>query len=249
MKYFWAPLLLAVAFPLSAAAGNTSNDSFADAKRMLERQVYFDHRETLYCGAKFDAQKRLSLPRGFTTPAHGKRAGKMEWEHAVPVENFGRAFAEWREGDPLCTDRKNEPFKGRNCARKASRRFRLMEADMYNLFPSIGAVNAVRGNKEYSVLPNMAPSFGLCPAKTDENRFEPPDNAKGQVARAALYMADSYPEYRPSRQQRQLFEAWDRMYPVTVWECRRAARIEKLQGNSNQRVKEPCMAAGLWEGR
>ena len=249
-RIFVSSLVLVLSMPLLAlAAGNTINDSFSRAKRMLEREVYFDHRVTIYCGAQFDEEKRISLPEGFVSPAHAKRASKVEWEHAVPAENFGRAFAEWREGDPVCIDKKGKSFKGRNCARKASERFRLMEADMYNLFPSIGSVNAVRSNKQYSELPGTPPSFGICPAKAEGNRFEPPDEAKGQLARAALYMADSYPEYRLSRQQRQLFTAWDRMYPVTVWECRRAARIERLQGNSNQRVKEPCVGAGLWEGR
>ena len=59
-------------------------------------------------------------------------------------------------------------------------------------------------------------------------------------------MADSYPKYRLSRQQLQLFEAWDKMYSVDAWECTRVKRIEKLQGNENARVKEPCQQAGLW---
>ena len=29
-----------------------------------------------------------------------------------------------------------------------------------------------------------------------------------------------------SRQQRQLMDAWDKMYPVDQWECTRAKRIE-----------------------
>lgn len=239
--------LVVLAFPVMAfASGNTTNDSFNRAKRMLERQVYFDHRVTLYCGAEFDAQKRVTLPVGFSTPAHEKRAAKVEWEHAVPAENFGRAFPEWREGHPECVNRNGKPFKGRHCAEKVNMEYRYMQADMYNLFPAIGAVNAVRSNKRYSALPDSAPAFGSCRAKVDGNRFEPPDRAKGQVARAALYMADSYPKYRLSRQQQQLFEAWDKMFPVDAWECTRAKRIEALQGNENARVKEPCKKAGLW---
>lgn len=236
-----------VALPMLAfASGNTTNDSFNRAKRMLERQVYFDHRVTLYCGAEFDAHKRVTLPAGFSTSAHEKRAAKVEWEHAVPAENFGRAFPEWREGHPECVNRNGKPFKGRHCAEKVNMEYRYMQADMYNLFPAIGAVNAVRSNKRYSALPDSAPAFGSCRAKVDGNRFEPPDRAKGQVARAALYMADSYPKYRLSRQQQQLFEAWDKMFPVDAWECTRAKRIEALQGNENARIKEPCQQAGLW---
>lgn len=239
--------LALVALPIMAfAAGNATNDSFSQAKRMLERQVYYDHRVTIYCGTEFDTQKHVTLPEGFSTPAHGKRATKVEWEHAVPAENFGRAFVEWREGDPQCIGKNGKPFRGRKCAEKVNMEYRYMQADMYNLFPAIGSVNAVRSNKQYSALPGSESAFGSCPAKVDGNRFEPPDRAKGQVARAALYMADSYPKYRLSRQQQQLFEAWDKMFPVDQWECTRAKRIEALQGNANARVKEPCQQAGLW---
>lgn len=240
--FLLAALLLATS---ALAGGNTTNDSFNKAKKTLEQQVYFDHRVTVYCGASFDAQKNVILPEGFTTPAHEKRAGKVEWEHAVPAENFGRAFAEWRDGDAQCVDNRGKAFRGRKCAEKVNADYRHMQADMYNLFPAIGAVNAVRSNKQYSALTGES-FFGSCEAKVDGNRFEPPNRAKGQVARAAKYMADAYPQYSLSRQQQQLFDAWDKMYPVDAWECARAQRIERIQGNENTFVKKPCQAAGLW---
>ena len=153
---------------------------------------------------------------------------------------------EWREGDAQCVNKNGKPFKGRKCAEKVNLRYRYMQADMYNLFPAIGAVNAIRGNFQYSELPGVAPDFGSCEAKVDGRRFEPPARAKGQVARAGLYMAWAYPEYRLSSQQKRLFEAWDRTYPVDSWECTRARRIENLQGNENPFVKRPCQERGLW---
>ena len=250
-QILFAPIVMALVLamaPLSQAAdrGNTANDSFNTAKRLLERQVYHDHRVTVYCGATFDSKKNIDLPKGFTTPSHAKRALKVEWEHAVPAENFGRAFVEWREGDAQCVNKNGKPFKGRKCAEKVNQRYRYMQADMYNLFPSIGAVNAIRGNFQYSELPGVAPDFGSCEAKVDGRRFEPPARAKGQVARAGLYMAWAYREDRLSAQQKRLFEAWDRTYPVDSWECTRARRIENLQGNENPFVKRPCQERGLW---
>lgn len=227
------------------ATGNETNDSFAKAKKMLERQVYFDNRVTIYCGYPFDEEKNIDLPDGFMTKKHQKRANKMEWEHAVPAENFGQAFSEWRDGHPKCVN-KGKSFKGRKCAEKVNIQYRHMQADMYNLFPAVGSVNGVRANKRYSELPSAKVAFGTCEAKVDGKRFEPPVRSKGQVARAALYMADSYDKYRLSRQQEQLFNAWNKMYPVDQWECTRAKRIEKLQGNENRFVKEPCQQAGLW---
>ena len=232
--------------PAIAGKGNTTNDSYNHAKRMLERQVYFDHRVTIYCDAPFDEKKHIELPEGFTTPKHENRAARVEWEHAVPAENFGRAFLEWREGDAMCVSPKGQAFRGRRCAELANMDFRYMQADMYNLFPSVGAVNAVRSNKQYAELPSAHASFGSCPAKVMAGRFEPPASAKGQVARAALYMDDAYPRFHLSEQQRRLFTAWDRVYKVDQWECTRAKRIEALQGNENLFVKNPCREAGLW---
>ena len=46
---------------IALSAGNTTNDSFNKAKKMLEREVYFDHRITIYCGAEFDEKKKFPL--------------------------------------------------------------------------------------------------------------------------------------------------------------------------------------------
>lgn len=225
---------------------NYANHSFARAKHMLEDAVYFDHRETLYCGFSFNEHKNVLLPDGFQTPAHPGRSRKIEWEHAVPAENFGRSFPEWEEGSRECIDSKGNPFKGRKCVEKANPEYRYMQADMHNLFPAVGAVNAVRSNYRYSELPGVPSSFGICKAKVDGKRFEPPDRAKGQVARAALYMDAAYPRYSLSRQQRQLFEAWNKKFPVTEWECVRSKRISNLQRNDNKFVKEQCQKMGMW---
>lgn len=119
---------------------------------------------------------------------------------------------------------------------------------MYNLYPAIGSVNAVRSNKNFQMLgPDVPSAFGSCLMKISGNKVEPPERARGQIARSSLYMADSYGEhYRLSRQQQQLMQAWARQYPVDAWECRRASRIERLQGNENRFVKESCLSAGLW---
>lgn len=241
-----ASALFLAASSLVLAGGNVRIDSFSQAKRLLEREVYVDHRVTLYCGATFDERKRVTLPEGFTTPKHAKRAERIEWEHVVPAENFGRGFVEWREGADVCVDSKGKAFKGRKCAEKANAAFRFMQADMYNLYPAIGAVNAMRSNYRYSMLPGVPATFGTCSMKIDGRRAEPPEASRGTIARTVLYMADVYgTHYRLSRQDRQLMEAWDRQYPVDAWECERARRIEKIQGNSNERVANACQKAGL----
>ena len=73
---------------MASAAGNKSNKSFTKAKHLLEDEVYYDHRVTVYCGYEFDEDKRICLPDGFTTEKHKARAERVEWEEAVPAENF-----------------------------------------------------------------------------------------------------------------------------------------------------------------
>ena len=229
------------------AAGNTTNDSFNKAKRYLEKDVYYDHRVTFYCQAEFDAKKNVTLPDGFMTEKHKNRAKRVEWEHVVAAENFGRAFVEWREGDPKCVNNKGQSFKGRRCAEKVNKTYRFMQADMYNLYPAIGSVNAARQNYNFQMLTHAQSDFGSCQVKIEGRRVEPPERARGQIARSYFYMAYSYrPFFKMSRQQYHLMKAWDKIYPVDAWECKRAKRIESIQKNENVFVKQPCIAAGLW---
>lgn len=225
---------------MAFASGNATNDSFNKAKQMLDKKVYIEYRQTIYCNAEFDNERNVKLPKGFEATSHPKRADKIEWEHAVPAENFGRAFPEWRDGSPECVDNKGNPFKGRKCAEKVNMAYRYMQSDMHNLFPAIGSINAARSNFQYSELPGVETSFGSCNVKIEGKRFEPPKIAKGAVARAALYMDDAYPQYRLSDQQKKLFTAWNEQYPPTIWECERNRRIKVLQGNLNKFIEEKC---------
>ena len=51
---------------------NVTIDSFNKAKKLLEREVYFDHRVTIYCNALFDEEKNITIPKGFVAPTHKK---------------------------------------------------------------------------------------------------------------------------------------------------------------------------------
>jgi deoxyribonuclease-1 len=43
-----------------------------------------------------------------------------------------------------------------------------------------------------------------------------------------------------SNKNRKLFDAWNKSDPVDEWECERARRIEKKQGNRNEIVRVNC---------
>ncbi|MCD8549038.1 MAG: endonuclease [Shewanella xiamenensis] len=234
------PFTLLVFSFAAVSGGNISNDSFNNAKKMLERQVYQDHRVTVYCGAKFDAKKNIEAPEGFVTTTHFKRAKKVEWEHVVPAENFGRAFSEWSNGHNECVNSKGKSFKGRECAEKMNKEYRYMQADMHNLFPAIGAVNALRSNYNFTMLPSAKSDFGSCDMRIEDRKVQPPLAARGVIARTYMYMEQTYPKYKMSKQQSQLMQVWDKQDPVSRWECKRSKRIEKLQGNANKIVDSRC---------
>jgi deoxyribonuclease-1 len=239
MKLIYAVLMTGISLG-AFAGGNESIESFNKAKKNLERLIYVDHRETLYCGAEFDSKKNVIPPAGFTTAKHKKRAKRIEWEHVVPAENFGRTFTEWRDGHPQCVSSKGKSFKGRKCASKMNKEYRLMQSDMYNLFPAIGAVNAMRSNYNFVAQVDAKSGFGSCDMKINNRKAEPPMEARGRIARTYIYMDATYKRYSMSKSQKQLMNAWDRMYPVSDWECDRANRIEKLQSSENSLMKARC---------
>lgn len=222
------------------AGGNTTNDSFSKAKKRLLNQVYYDHRETFYCGCPFRMDKKVIFQADKFSPAvkHRKRADRIEFEHVVPAHAFGQSFKEWREGHPDCVDRKGKPFKGRNCAQKVNMEYRYMQADMYNLVPAIGQINALRSNYSYSMIPGEPRRFGPCDMEIEDRKAEPRPEIRGDIARIYFYMDDAYPGHGIiSKKNRKLFQAWDKEDPVDNWERERCRRIEAIQGNHNKFVE------------
>ncbi|MFT7007662.1 MAG: deoxyribonuclease-1 [Colwellia sp.] len=239
-------LLITISIATTALAGNKEIQSFSKAKKTLEKLVYNKHRTTLYCGAIFDVNKKVIPPQGFITTKYIKRAKKIEWEHVVPAENFGRTFSEWRDGHKQCINSKGKSFKGRRCAEKVNNEYRYMQSDMFNLYPAVGAVNALRSNYNFTLLPAIKGNFGSCAMKIKSRKAEPPKAARGQIARTYLYMNDVYARYSMSKSQNQLMTAWDKTYPVDAWECARAKKITRLQKNDNNVVMSRCKAGGIW---
>jgi deoxyribonuclease-1 len=113
MSYKILPLLIALLFSCTTNAqeGNLTFQSFNKAKKALAGHVYSQlPNETLYCGASFKG-KTITNPNGFYSSKYKNRGKKIEWEHVVPAENFGRTFSEWRNGNPLCVTKKGKQFK------------------------------------------------------------------------------------------------------------------------------------------
>lgn len=231
----------------ASAGGNTRIQSFSKAKKILLTEIYRDHRITFYCGCEFTADRRIRSRNGYSPRKNSRRSARIEWEHVVPAHAFGRSFPQWRKGHPQCVDRKGRPFKGRNCTRKTAPAFRYMEADLYNLVGAVGEINGLRSNYGFAEIPGEKRSFGTCDMEIEARKAEPRPQVRGDIARTYFYMDTAYAGRGiVSRKNRRLFAAWSRQDPVDDWECERARRIERIQGNENPFVKTECLQLGKW---
>jgi deoxyribonuclease-1 len=82
--------------------------------------------------------------------------------------------------------------------------------------------------------------FGSCDMKIDSRKAQPPISSKGRIARTYLYMDSTYERYNMSKSQLRLMVAWDKLYPVSDWECKRAERIKRVQGNTSEIMAKRC---------
>ena len=56
-----------------------------------------------------------------------------------------------------------------------------------------------------------------------------------------MYMEHAYPKYVIFNQNlKNLIKKWDETDPVDEWECSRAEKIKKIQGNVNQILYDRC---------
>lgn len=113
-----------------------------------------------------------------------------------------------------------------------------MQADMHNLQPAIGELNADRSNFRFDFeLPTQG-QYGECKFEVDfkADRTRVREELRGVIARTYLYFNKQY-EMKISKQEMQKYLAWDREYLPDAWEAERNERIAKKQGNLNEFIK------------
>lgn len=222
---------------------NHDVQSFSSAKRLLPR-IYqqldneFGNTSTIYCGCDISYKNNgknaiwsIDVDRcGFKSRNKNERTNRIEVEHVMPASEFGSNLLCWKMGGRQKCSSNND--------------FKQMEGDMHNLYPAIGEINGDRGNLKFSEWNAKPTVYGKCKMVIDfeGNRVQPPVEARGQIARAYLYMANKY-NIRISDQQKKLYLAWDKKYPATAMDCRRNELINKEQGNDNPYVTESCRLA------
>lgn len=214
--------------------------NYRGASQVLAQVYTGDLAKDLYCGCPYSGKQNIdTVPCGFRPRENPrrksyKRARRIEWEHIVTAHNMGHFRPCWRDGG-----RKNCTYNDPT--------FEMMEGDLHNLYPAIEEINGDRSNFMYSQWTNSPePMYGSCETVVDFKlkKVQPRKEIRGLIARVHFYMENQY-AIKLSNQDRKLFEAWDKMYPVTKEECERDRRIEKKQGNRNPFVEKACKELGL----
>ena len=211
--------------------------SFFDAKKKV-RLIFQDMKKTFYCGCSYDNHNKVRLKTcGYKVRKNHKRAKRIEIEHIVPAENFGRGMKSRCWTNPICTKKNGKKYKGRACCLKADKKFKNMHNDLHNLVPAIGEINGDRSNFRFSALDTTDAHYGGCNFKIDfkGRKVEPSNRVKGVVARVYLYFRDTY-GMRLSKQQAKLFTTWNNQYPPEQWEVKWNERVFKIQGNYNSYI-------------
>ena len=206
---------------------------FTNAKKVLPR-VFRGLEEDFYCGCRYQGKDVDWASCGFVPRKNAERASRIEWEHVVPAWTLGHQRQCWQDGGR------------KNCA-ASDPVFRMAEGDLVNLVPAVGEVNGDRSNYPFSAWSRQPePVYGQCRTVVDfgMKRVQPREEVRGRVARIQFYMHERY-GLRMSAQDRQLFCAWSREYPVDGWETERNRRIEAIQGSGNGFVTDPAKLAAV----
>ena len=209
-------LLCCITLPTLAEPPRT----FAEAKK-IAWSLYAQQSVEFYCGCRYNGNRVDLKSCGYQPRKNPQRAARIEWEHLVPAWVIGHQLRCWQQG-------------GRKQCARSDETFRRAEADLFNLVPSIGEINGDRSNLSFAWLPQPPTQYGACPMVVDfkAGKAMPRPKVRGMIARNYFYMSQRY-GLRLSKQERRLFEAWSRHYPVESWERQRNQRIACVMGWGN----------------
>ena len=221
-----------ITFCLISTAAFATQQNFNNAKTNLVKTYKSNPEQTtFYCGCEFvfnDKKGVVDFSKcGYVPRKNQTRAERLEWEHVMPAENFGRHLQCWRNGGR------------KECKKDVT--FNAMEGDLHNLQPAIGEVNGDRSNYRYSQFTKEFTQYGQCQSAVDfkNRKFQPRDEIRGMIARTYFYMRDTY-NINLSDSENKLMTAWNEIYPPEKWECDRNRQIEQIQGNDNKFITEKC---------
>lgn len=123
--------------------------------------------------------------------------------------------------------------------------FGYLESDLHNMFPTRMGTDHARGDFPFGFIPGDRRDFGQdCNFKVGPAwaYAQPQPEARGEIARAVLYMMREYGLPLPERTSLELLRDWHHGDPPDEQDLRRNDEIERLQGNRNPFVDDPALA-------
>jgi hypothetical protein len=126
-----------------------------------------------------------------------------------------------------------------------------MRSDLHHLLPTFIGPNGIRSNLPFGEVTGKPEYSNKAGAKMGAGVFEPPNSAKGRVARAVLYFYMRYYDRNIRRgdfglgffaKRLDMFLRWNRQHPPDPDEVRRNGSVEAFQGNRNPFVDATDLA-------
>ncbi|NKB37562.1 MAG: endonuclease I [Gammaproteobacteria bacterium] len=169
---------------------------------------------SLYCGYKFANTRKT------------KNGHRIDIEHIFPANRMAEHSG--------CENRMQ-------CREANNQNFIRMEADLHNLYPVWQTVITHRYDFRFGLINGEEWRFQDCDIEWKAGIVEPRQIARGNIARAMLYMHSKY-DIPLQQQDLILFKVWNKMDPPSKQEKVRNNIIERLQGNRNPYVDRPRLA-------
>jgi deoxyribonuclease-1 len=229
--------LFATAF--SAPSYADISTSFSKAKSNLYKKVYQNSGLTFYTNCEWSKKKvdlaSCGLENAFPKK-HMNRASRTEAEHIIPASWMLKTNKVERSCVAESKSHKDSP---RKYCQKHDKEFRNAHNDLVNLRPAVGQINAYRSNKPFAEqLSGSKPSTYRGNGKQFKvsSRVAVPDiSIRGDIARVAFYMRDTY-GVTYSKRQEAIFNEWNKQDAVSAEEILLNKQIKKVQGTGNHYV-------------
>lgn len=175
----------------------------------------------IYCGCPIYYESAIKFEKGplacnYEPPAGKSDDKKIDIEHIVPKSRF-----------------KNE-----NPSISAEK-FNMLTNDFHNMYPGIRKINNKRQVKPYSEGKITTRQYGRCETTIGNGFIHPRDAAKGQIARAYLYM-NSIGAIRLNPDEIATYNEWHNKFLPQKEECEREKIIFSIQGKHNPFISNFC---------
>ncbi|UZE97095.1 endonuclease [Alkalimarinus alittae] len=129
----------------------------------------------------------------------------------------------------------------RQC-RNESTKYRQITSDLHNIVPADSRFELKRKNAHFGELGSEVETED-CGFRRSFQLLQPPKEIKGDIARAILYMHDTYE--LPIIGAIDDFKRWNQVDPPSEEEIARNKRISEIQGNENHFITTPARANAL----